>query len=120
MLLTTSDAIILEDLEHYLFIFRLYTEEDFCKLKVATPPEIQRSDLSMAVLQLKAFGIDNVLRFDFPSPPPAKNLVSALEMLFALGAIDRSGQLTQPLGMTMAEFPIGPMYSKALIAAGKN
>ncbi|XP_067007183.1 probable ATP-dependent RNA helicase DHX35 [Anabrus simplex] len=95
--------------------YRLYTESDFEKLAPATPPEMQRTELSMAVLQLKALGIDNVLRFNFPSPPPAKNLLSALELLFALDALDKEGQLTKPVGVTIAEFPMSPLFSKALV-----
>jgi ATP-dependent RNA helicase DDX35 len=100
-------------------VHRLYSEADFSALSVATPPEMQRSDLAMAILQLKALGIDNVLRFNFPSPPPARNLHSALGLLYALGAIDSDGQLTEPLGIKMAEFPINPLYSKALMVSGK-
>ena len=39
-------------------------------------------------LQLKALGIKDILHFDFPTPPPAENLMRALELLFALGALD--------------------------------
>jgi HrpA-like helicases len=92
--------------------------EEHSKLSESTPAEMQRSELSMAVLQLKALGIDNVLRFNFPSPPPARNLQSALELLYALDAIDSDGQLTKPIGITMAEFPINPLYSKSLIISG--
>lgn len=79
---------------------------------------MQRTELSMAVLQLKALGINNVLRFNFPSPPPAKNLLAAFEYLFALDAIDKKGDLTKPLGVSMAEFPMHPMYSKMLLSSG--
>ena len=51
---------------------RLCTEEDFQKLPLNTPPEMQRSDLAASVLQLKALGIDNVVKFEFPSAPPSK------------------------------------------------
>ncbi|XP_046400356.1 probable ATP-dependent RNA helicase DHX35 [Ischnura elegans] len=102
-------------------VYRLFTEEaiEGGLLSEATPPEMQRSDLSAAVLQLKALGIHSVLRFDFPSPPPAANLLAALELCYALGAIDDSGQLTKPLGVTMAELPIAPMYAKALVISGE-
>ena len=33
---------------------------------------MQRSDLAASVLQLKALGIDNVVKFEFPSAPPSK------------------------------------------------
>jgi len=98
-------------------VFRLYTEEAFEKLAAATPPEMQRTELGSAVLQLKALGIDNILRFNFPSPPPAKNLLSAIELLYALEALDAKGNLTDPLGLQMAEFPLSPLHSKVLLSS---
>jgi len=102
------------------FYNRLYTEEAYAELFEATPPEMQRSDLAPAILQLKALGIDNVLRFNFPSAPPSKNLVMGLELLYALSAIDNNGDLTTPLGLTMAEMPLEPVLAKSLIASGKS
>jgi len=116
LLFKLSDSHIL--LYVCIIVHRLFSEADYKALSVSTPPEMQRSDLAMAVLQLKALGIDNVLRFNFPSPPPARNLHSALGLLYALGAIDSDGQLTEPLGIKMAEFPISPSYSKALMVSG--
>ncbi|RZF44268.1 hypothetical protein LSTR_LSTR006818 [Laodelphax striatellus] len=100
-------------------VYRLYTEADFDRLPSSSPAEMQRCSLSAAVLQLKALGIDNVLRFAFPSPPPARNLLLALELLCALGALGHSdATLTRPLGLQMAEFPLSPLHAKALIASG--
>ncbi|XP_036682914.1 probable ATP-dependent RNA helicase DHX35 isoform X4 [Balaenoptera musculus] len=65
--------------------FRLYTEEAFDQLPQSTVPDMQRSNLAPVILQLKALGIDNVLRFHFMSPPPAQSMVQALELLYALG-----------------------------------
>ncbi|XP_057559374.1 probable ATP-dependent RNA helicase DHX35 isoform X2 [Hippopotamus amphibius kiboko] len=65
--------------------YRLYTEEAFDQLPQSTVPEMQRSNLAPVILQLKALGIDNVLRFHFMSPPPAQSMVQALELLYALG-----------------------------------
>lgn len=98
--------------------FRLYTEEDFEKLPPSTVPEMQRSNLAPVILQLKALGIDNVLRFSFLSPPPAQTMVQALELLYALGGVDSYGRLTQPLGLRMAEFPLSPMFAKMLLESG--
>lgn len=83
-----------------------------------TPPEMQRTDLSMAVLQLKALGIHNLVRFEFPSAPPSKNLMASLELLFALGALDEQGELSKPLGDHMSELPVHPMLSKMLLSSG--
>lgn len=84
-----------------------------------TPPEMVRSNLTYAVLQIKALGIANILKFDFPSPPPIQNLKSALEILYALDAIDIEGELTRPLGFNIAEFALDPLYSKVLFSSGK-
>lgn len=97
---------------------RLYTEENALKLAENTPPEIVRSNLNHVVLQLKALGINNIVRFSFPSPPPTQNLRSALEILYALDAIDIRGELTKPLGFNMAEFALNPLYAKVLLKSG--
>ncbi|XP_076311319.1 putative ATP-dependent RNA helicase DHX35 isoform X2 [Tachypleus tridentatus] len=65
--------------------YRLCTEEDYLKLPAQTCPVIQRSSLASVILQLKALGIENILRFNFPAAPPAKNVINALELLYALG-----------------------------------
>ncbi|KAM5220347.1 putative ATP-dependent RNA helicase DHX35 isoform 2-T2 [Hipposideros larvatus] len=98
--------------------YRLYTEETFEKLPQSTVPEMQRSNLAPVILQLKALGIDNVLRFHFMSPPPAQSMVQALELLYALGGLDKDCRLTEPLGMRIAEFPLNPMFAKMLLESG--
>uniref|UniRef100_A0A8C3WHJ2 Probable ATP-dependent RNA helicase DHX35 n=1 Tax=Catagonus wagneri TaxID=51154 RepID=A0A8C3WHJ2_9CETA len=98
--------------------YRLYTEEAFDQLPQSTVPEMQRSNLAPVILQLKALGIDNVLRFHFMSPPPAQSMVQALELLYALGGLDKDCRLTEPLGMRIAEFPLNPMYAKMLLESG--
>ena len=99
--------------------FRLYTEAAFDSMDPATPPEIQRSNLAPVVLQLKALGIDNIVRFGFLTPPPSRLLARALELLYSLGALDDYGKLTQPLGRRMAELSLEPMLAKSLLAAPK-
>lgn len=97
---------------------RLMTEEDYhAQLPAQTIPEMQRSDLSWVVLLLKALGIDDILHFEFLSPPAAETMIRALELLYALGALDDSCRLTEPLGMTMAEFPVEPCLAKFLASA---
>ena len=50
----------------------LMTEQTYSGLPQRTPPEMQRCNLASTVLQLKALGVENVLRFDYLSPlPPA-------------------------------------------------
>ena len=70
----------------------------------------------MTVLTLKAMGVNDLLGFDFMDPPPVQTLITALQMLYSLGALDEEGLLTR-LGRKMAEFPLEPQLSKMLIAS---
>ncbi|RMJ11906.1 hypothetical protein CDV36_008436 [Fusarium kuroshium] len=97
--------------------FRLYTEQNYQSLQEANIPELQRSNLAPVILQLKALGIDNVVRFDFLSPPPSELMSKALELLYALGALDEYAKLTRPLGSRMAELAVEPMMAKTLLSA---
>jgi ATP-dependent RNA helicase DDX35 len=97
--------------------FRLYTESNFQSLSAATVPEIQRSNLAPVILQLKALGIDNIVRFDFITSPPAELVIRALELLYSLGALDDYAKLTKPLGTRMAELAVEPMMAKTLLSA---
>lgn len=97
--------------------FRLYTQTTHEQLPEATVPEIQRSNIAPIVMQLKALGIDNIVRFDFLTSPPAELVIRAFELLFSLGAVDDYAKLTKPLGMRMAELAVEPMMAKVLLAA---
>ncbi|KAL1999906.1 hypothetical protein VTN02DRAFT_3820 [Thermoascus thermophilus] len=97
--------------------FRLYTEKSYELLPETTVPEIQRSNLAPVIMQLKALGIDNIVRFDFLTPPPAELVVRAFELLYSLGAVDDYAKLTKPLGMRMAELAVEPMMGKVLLSA---
>ncbi|ORY23190.1 P-loop containing nucleoside triphosphate hydrolase protein, partial [Naematelia encephala] len=95
--------------------FRLYTKWAFAnELLQDTIPEIQRTNLGMVVLMLKSLGINDVLNFDFLDKPPAETIIRSFELLYALGALNHKGELTR-LGRRMAEFPVDPMLSKAII-----
>ncbi|KAK9473615.1 mRNA splicing factor RNA helicase [Dipodascopsis tothii] len=99
--------------------FRLFTKWAYYnELPANTMPEIQRTNLASVVLMLMSLGINDLLHFDFMDPPPNETLVRALEQLYALGALNDRGELTK-LGRQMAEFPIDPMFSKAIIASEK-
>ncbi|PCH40145.1 hypothetical protein WOLCODRAFT_16331 [Wolfiporia cocos MD-104 SS10] len=63
-----------------------------------------------------SLGINDLIGFEFMDPPPGETLMRALELLYALGALNDRGELTK-LGRRMAEFPVDPMLSKAIIAS---
>ncbi|KAI1956524.1 DEAH-box ATP-dependent RNA helicase prp22 [Ophidiomyces ophidiicola] len=97
--------------------FRLYTEAAFQSEMLPTSiPDIQRQNLSHTILMLKAMGINDLLHFDFMDPPPTNTMLTALEELYALSALDDEGLLTR-LGRKMADFPMDPALAKVLIAS---
>ena len=97
--------------------FRLYTEAAYqSEMLPTTIPEIQRQNLSYTILMLKAMGINDLLHFDFMDPPPTNTMLTALEELYALSALDDEGLLTR-LGRKMADFPMEPALAKVLIAS---
>ena len=97
--------------------FRLYTEAAFQSEMLPTSiPEIQRQNLSNTILMLKAMGINDLLHFDFMDPPPTNTMLTALEELYALSALDDEGLLTR-LGRKMADFPMEPALAKTLICS---
>lgn len=97
--------------------FRLYTESAYQSEMLPSPiPQIQRQNLSTTILVLKAMGINDLLRFDFMDPPAINTMLTALEELYALGALDDEGFLTR-LGRKMSDFPMEPSLAKVLIVS---
>lgn len=97
--------------------FHLYTEKSFKEeLYLQTIPEIQRTNLSNTVLMLKSLGVKDLLDFDFMDPPPQDTITTSMFDLWALGALDNLGDLTN-LGRKMSAFPMEPSLSKLLITS---
>ncbi|KAI3972098.1 hypothetical protein MKW92_038285, partial [Papaver armeniacum] len=97
--------------------YRLYTESAYRnEMSPSSIPEIQRINLGSTTLQMKAMGINDLLSFDFMDPPSPQALISAMEQLYSLGALDEEGLLTK-LGRKMAEFPLDPPMCKMLLAS---
>ncbi|ORY66025.1 P-loop containing nucleoside triphosphate hydrolase protein [Pseudomassariella vexata] len=95
--------------------FRLFTEKAYKdELYIATIPEIQRTNLSNTVLLLKSLNVKDLLDFDFMDPPPQDVISTSLFDLWALGALDNMGELTD-LGSKMNAFPMDPPLAKLLI-----
>ncbi|KAG8852782.1 hypothetical protein FRB91_005914 [Serendipita sp. 411] len=95
--------------------FRLYTKWAYQhEMEANTTPEIQRTNLNMTVLLLKSLGINDLVHFEFMDPPSTDTLIKSLELLYMLGALNDKGELTK-MGRRMAEFPIEPMMSRAIL-----
>lgn len=97
--------------------FHLFTEQAFKdEMYIQTIPEIQRTNLSNTVLLLKSLGVKDLLDFDFMDPPPQDTITTSLFDLWALGALDNIGDLTD-IGRKMTAFPMDPSLAKMLITS---
>lgn len=95
--------------------YRLFTEKAFKdELYIQTIPEIQRTNLANTVLLIKSLGVKDLLDFDFMDPPPQETITTSLFDLWALGALDNVGELTD-LGSKMNAFPMDTSLAKMLI-----
>ena len=97
--------------------FHLFTEQAFKdELYIQTIPEIQRTNLSNTVLLLKSLGVRDLLDFDFMDPPPQDTITTSLFDLWALGALNNIGELTE-IGRKMTAFPMDPSLAKLIITS---
>lgn len=96
--------------------FRLYKESDYFKLDESTEPEILRSEIISPVLMLKKLGVDDILSWYWLENPGQDSLISALQQLYSLGALNNAGKIT-PLGEKMVVLPVAPHLAAVLIQA---
>ncbi|KAL4807292.1 P-loop containing nucleoside triphosphate hydrolase protein [Aspergillus unguis] len=98
--------------------YRLYTEKDYLALDEVNTPEILRCDLSQALLNMKARGVDNVIEFPFLTRPPREALEKALLQLLSIEALDDDGSISD-IGSHIAKLPLTPTLGRVLLAASE-
>lgn len=96
--------------------YRLYPESTLKILPQTTSAEITRTDLTTPILQLKSLGIDDLMKFEWVSSPPAETVLRALENLAAAGMVGEDGRLTVT-GEKVSEFPIEVNVARMLFAS---
>lgn len=74
-------------------------------MPLTTSAEITRTDMTTPILQLKSLGVDDLMKFEWVTAPPAESVLRALEGLVAAGMIDDNGRLTL-IGEKVAECPV--------------
>lgn len=99
--------------------FRLFTKWSFYnELDSNQQPEIQRVNLTSVILLLLSLGINDLLGFEFMDPPSKEAIIKALNLLYALGALNTQGKLTKT-GKKMSEFPLDPVFTKCILTSDK-
>ncbi|OJK03553.1 hypothetical protein ASPACDRAFT_111374 [Aspergillus aculeatus ATCC 16872] len=98
--------------------YRLYTEKDYLDLDETNTPEILRCDLSQALLNMKARGVDDIMGFPFLTRPPREALEKALLQLLSIDALEETGKIS-PIGKHIAKLPLTPTLGRVLLAASE-
>lgn len=99
--------------------YRLYTEKDYLALDETNTPEILRCDLSQAILNMKARGVNDIINFPFLTRPPREALEKALLQLLSIDALDETGVIS-PVGLHIAKLPLTPTLGRVLLAAAEQ
>jgi ATP-dependent helicase HrpB len=91
---------------------RLWTRRQHEALAERNTPEIVRSDLSGAVLELICWGERDVAAFPWFERPPQEHIEQALRLLRRLGAVDNRGATA--IGRELAQLPVHPRLARLL------
>ncbi len=96
--------------------YRLWTAAEQRALVPYTPPEIVNADLAPLALELAGWGARDPNTLTWLTPPPTGALAQSRELLQALGALDREGNLT-PHGRNMLGLAAHPRLAHLLLGA---
>ncbi|MCL1818566.1 MAG: ATP-dependent RNA helicase, partial [Spirochaetaceae bacterium] len=96
--------------------YRLYAKTDFEARPLYATEEIFRTDLSEVVLRMAEIGITEFESFDFISPPGKPGIMSAVQTLFLLDALDADRTLSET-GKLMVHFPLIPRHARMIVEA---
>ncbi|MEA1947108.1 MAG: ATP-dependent RNA helicase HrpA [Thermodesulfobacteriota bacterium] len=106
---------------------RLFSEQEFEKRPVFTPPEILRANLAEVILRMISLKLGDISDFPFIDRPASKSIQDGFDLLYELGAIvpeprQKKSKAKTPFSITekgklMAKMPVDPRISRMLIEA---
>ncbi|MCB9831524.1 MAG: ATP-dependent helicase HrpB [Planctomycetes bacterium] len=101
---------------------RLWTLADERAMAAADEPEIRRVDLAGALLEILAWGATDPRSFGWFEAPPEPALEAAIELLDALGALERGprGLRLGALGRQLARIPASPRIARMLVEGARR
>ena len=95
--------------------YRLWTKASEHLMAEQRKPEIEEADLAPMVLYTAAFGESDAEALPWLTMPPRAGVFKAKELLSALGAIDKNGNITS-IGKRMATLPCHPRIARMILA----
>lgn len=93
--------------------YRLWTTATHQRLAPFRTPEIAEADLSSPVLDVAQWGVPDLGRLDWLTPPPTTSVTHAYELLHKLGALNRN-KIT-PHGKAIHTLPCHPRIAHMLL-----
>lgn len=99
--------------------YRLWSNPVELRMKETRVPEIEEADLSSMVLDIAAWGENDVFALPWLTPPPRDKVFKARQLLYSLGAVNDKGEIT-PHGRKLARIPCHPRIAQMLTVADDN
>lgn len=99
--------------------YRLWSKATELRMDDCRQPEIEQADLSSTLLDIAAWGEDDIMDMPWLTPPPSSHAMQARQLLTNLGALDHDGHIT-PHGCQLALLPCHPRIAQMLIMAEDN
>ncbi|MSR17866.1 MAG: ATP-dependent RNA helicase HrpA [Phycisphaerales bacterium] len=95
---------------------RLYSEADLAARPEFVLPEIRRTSLAGALMQMKSLHLGEPEKFPFIDAPSSRAIAEAEQTLFEIGATAQNGRLT-PCGHRLAGLNLDPRLAKLVDAS---
>ncbi|MFL6143227.1 MAG: ATP-dependent helicase HrpB [Labedaea sp.] len=95
-------------------VYRCWPEHEHATLPRYPEPEIRTTDLTRLALELACWGTPDGASLAWWDPPPPGPLAAGREVLTALGALDRAGEITER-GRRIAGIGLHPRLARALL-----
>lgn len=93
--------------------YRLWSKATEERMPECGMPEIMEADLASTVLDIAAWGGNDINRMLWLTPPPTAHVMQAVTLLNELGALD-NGHLITPKGRKLSELPCHPRIANML------
>ena len=73
--------------------YRLWSKATELRMDDCRQPEIEQADLSSTLLDIAAWGEDDIMDMPWLTPPPSSHAMQARQLLTNLGALDHDGHI---------------------------
>lgn len=99
--------------------YRLWTKGEEGGLAPHPPAEIEAADIAPLMLECVLWGVSDPADLPFLTPPKAKDVTRARQLLNDLGAVDKTGSIT-PHGREIARLPLHPRLAHMVLTGGPD